>query len=128
MRLVRFDRPHRLGKLAAELETAIPALRPVVGASGEGVACYALCGDGARGTVTVPDGVSDVAIAAVLAAHDPSAPSAAEQDEARRAAREQAIRADLAALLVKAEAGTITAAEQRGALARLIRLALRALD
>lgn len=123
-----YRRPHRLGKIAAELMAGVPELRPVAGAGGDLVAVASFSGDGVTLTVGCPDNTPEAAVAAIVAAHDPTTPSATEARDATRQAHEDAWRAELQALLVKLDAGTATAAEQRRVAALLVRIVLRLLD
>jgi predicted metal-dependent hydrolase len=66
-----YTQPHRLSQLHDEILAAVPATRPV----GEGDARTAVMTMDGRGDtvrVTVPDGVSEAEIAAVVAAHQPA--------------------------------------------------------
>lgn len=128
MRTLTFTRPHRLGKIADELLAGVPALRATANAAGELVARSAVSGDGATLTLSVPDAAPDAAIAAVVAAHDPTTPSATDTRDAARQAHESAFGTELQALLVKLDAGTATASDQRRVAALLVRIVLRLLD
>jgi hypothetical protein len=128
MRTLTFTRPHRLGKIADELAAGVPALRPSTAPDGTLVARCTVSGDGARLTLSVPDDAPDAAIASVVAAHDPTTPSPSEARDAARQANEDAWKVELRALLVKLEAGTATASEQRRVSGLLVRIVLRVLD
>jgi hypothetical protein len=123
-----YSRPHRLAKLAGELAAAVPALRPSVSADGVLTANMLLSGDGQALALVVPDSVPEATVAAVVAAHDPTAPSAEETRDTARAANEDAWKTELRALLVRLEAGTATAADQRRVAGLLVRIVLRVLD
>jgi hypothetical protein len=126
-RTVSFTKPHRVPKLYDELRAAIPAVRAPTDGSSD-MSALIVAGDGVTVAVTVAETIPLDAVAAVVAAHDAATPGPSEAAQTARTANESAARADLAGLLVKIEAGTITAAEQRRALARIVRLLLGALD
>lgn len=128
MRQLVFVHPHRLWKISEELIAAVPALQPETLPDGTLRARVGVTGDGVTLTLYVPDNAPDAAIAAVVAAHDPTTPSASEARETTRQAHEAAWRTELGTLLVKLEAGTATAAEQRRVAALLVRILLRLLD
>jgi hypothetical protein len=130
VRTLDYARGCRLGKLYDEITAAVPSLRPT-GAGIDRVATVTLTGTATTTELGVPDATSaavETQLAALVAAHDATTPGAGEQAQANREANEAAWRADLLALLVKIEAGTVTAAEQRRALARVVRIVLRQLD
>lgn len=68
-----YTHPYDLSKLADELIAAIPSVRPVVGPDGKmwGVMTVAGLPDGVV-EIIVPEDVDEKAIAAVIAAHDPT--------------------------------------------------------
>lgn len=72
MKMLTFSKAHNLPKLTEELMAAVPALRPVALPDGDRRAVMTVSGDGARLEIAVPDGAEEAAIAAVVAAHDPT--------------------------------------------------------
>lgn len=80
MKTLHYVKAHHAGKLMSELQAAIPALRPVVGALGLPEAAYSLTHTGTDLWLTVPDAVDEAAVAAVVNAHD-GAPPAPTQDD-----------------------------------------------
>lgn len=124
-----YQRANRLGKLAGELMAGVPALRPVLNTVGELVSVASFSGDGVSVTIYCPDNTPEPTVAAIVAAHDPTTPSATEARDALRATNAAAWRADLrdsrarAALLAgRVTANTATAAETRELLALQARL------
>lgn len=138
MKTLVYTIQHRLNKLHDELIAAIPALAPV-GVPPNRDAVFSISGDGILLTLIVPDAISEPQIQAVLAAHDPTTPSAAEIATATANANEQTLRdrADQAvATLESAYANwtTLTAVQKDQALrlqmratSTLLRLQLRKL-
>jgi hypothetical protein len=89
MKTLTYTQPHHLSKLHDELLT-IPGLRPV----GEGearTAAMSLSGDGQALTLRVPDGADEVAIRAVVEAHDPTPPPPPPDPQAELAAAIEAV-------------------------------------
>lgn len=131
-----YQRKHRLGKIHDELLAAIPALRPAGGQD----ALLLVSGDGETLKLVVPDSADRAAIDAVVAAHDPTTPSAWEQAVATADANDATLRDRLGTALANLETAntnwaTLTAAQKDAALrlgirvdAALIRLALRRLE
>lgn len=77
MVILRFKRPHHLGKLHEELLAAVSALRPVPGPDGIPTARLLLSGDGENIEAIVPDDLTQQDIAAIEQAinvHDPAPP------------------------------------------------------
>jgi hypothetical protein len=72
MKRLEYTYPHDLGKLHDELLAAIPPLRPTTGPGGIDVAVMLVEGDDTHVWLTVPDNANERAIAAVVAAHDPT--------------------------------------------------------
>ena len=68
MKTLLYEQPHRLAKLNDELLAAFPAWET----GADGVALYALSGDGTNLRIEAPDDADEPAVAAVVAAHDPS--------------------------------------------------------
>lgn len=151
MKTLTYRKRTRLGKLQDELVAAVPALKPLTDPAGELVAVMTVSGDATVTVLQVPDGADEQAISAVVSAHDPSTPSAFEQQQQTASANETtlgqrataALAANVAYLGHAAiPAGTLTAAQlstvvrtmsdQVDALTRqvdaLIRLTLRVLD
>jgi hypothetical protein len=75
-----FTRPHRPGKLADELFAAFPTWRQT-GPDGRFRTEVVVETDGDTIRLTVPEGTNPAAVQAVIDAHDPSTPSAGEQQE-----------------------------------------------
>jgi hypothetical protein len=72
-----YTHPHHLSKLSDELMAAVPSIAPVPGPDGVNMAVMTLSDDGGDViTMTVPDEADEAAIAAVVAAHDPTPPPA----------------------------------------------------
>lgn len=74
-KVLKFRRIHHLGKLHAELEAAIPGLRPITTEQGDRFSIWALSGRGDDLIIEVPEDTDEQAIATVLAAHDPTPPA-----------------------------------------------------
>ncbi len=88
MKTLHYTRPHHAGKLYAELLAAIPALAPVL-VDGVPTAVLLLSHRDDDLWLTVPDDTAEPAVAAVVAAHDPTPPPA--PDAALRSAIVQAV-------------------------------------
>ena len=74
MKRLSYAKVNNLSSLHDELLAAMPALRPVLNASGDREAVMGVEGRGANIWLTVPDTADEAAIAAVVAAHDALAP------------------------------------------------------
>jgi len=74
-KLLTFSKPNRLEKLAEEVKAALPAL---VGEYSPGYPFLRVQGLGDDIRIEVPDDADESAIAAVVSAHEPAAPTAGE--------------------------------------------------
>lgn len=89
MQRLTFAKAHRPAKLREELEAGLPALRPAIPLGGERPeTVYRYEWSAATGLVlTVPDGVDPAAVAAIVNAHDASAPTSRETEVTTRQTR-----------------------------------------
>lgn len=69
MKNLTFNRPNLLSKLHDELLAAVPSIRPV-----NGTPVMAVSGDDTHVYLTIPDNADNVAVTAVVNAHDPTPP------------------------------------------------------
>jgi hypothetical protein len=72
LKALHYDQPVNLDTLHDELLRAVPELRPVPGALGVPVAVMLMTGSDSHVDLQVPDEADQLAIDAVLVAHDPS--------------------------------------------------------
>ncbi|NQW23331.1 MAG: hypothetical protein HQ475_07800 [SAR202 cluster bacterium] len=70
MKTINFTLPNNLSLLHDQLLAAIPKLRPVPDANGDLEPVIAVEGDTTTVRLTVPDATDELAIAAVVTAHD----------------------------------------------------------
>ena len=103
MKTLKFNAPNNLSLFHDELLAAIPALRPVANQDRGLEAVIRVEGSDSGIWLTVPDNADEAAIAAVVAAHDPTAKQA--DPKAERQTR-------IAELLAKPRSDW-TAAQQR---------------
>ena len=95
MQTLTYTTPHRLAKLNDELVAAFPSWQ----ATPDGAALYMLSSDGATVRIDAPDDADEPAVAAVVAAHDPSTPGPGEELLAAVIANERTIDQRLATQL-----------------------------
>jgi len=88
MKTLQYSKPNNLGLLHDELLTAIPTLAPIRDAEGIGTPVMRVEGLDDNIRLTVPDDTNEVAVEAVIAAHDESAITNAEVTRARQDALE----------------------------------------
>lgn len=102
--LLQYVHAHRLDKLNDELLTALPGLQPVPDGQGGRVAVMTLSGDGTALTLWVPDDTIESAVRAVVDAHDPTTPSATEQQVTADSTSLSDLATTYAAMVTKLEA------------------------
>lgn len=95
----------RPGKLADEIMAAVPACAPEVLPDGARRSRLHVWREGTGSVVEAPDSVDEPTIAALVAAHNASAPSQADQGQADRDAKLATLRTSYQTLLNRA--GTI---------------------
>lgn len=110
MKRLHFTKSHRAGRLHEELLAAVAELQPVLGTDGRPSARLTFEHAGTDLWLTVPDDADEAAIAAVVAAHDPTKPSQAELHDAQNRASVDDFRTNLTAAL--ANWASLTAAER----------------
>jgi hypothetical protein len=79
MKTLTLRKPHHLSKIHDELLAAFPEW--IETTHGERRALHSLCGDGETLTLSVPDATDDVAVQAVVDAHDPTPPVPSYRDQ-----------------------------------------------